>query len=122
MLLCLALWKIKRSGKVIGCKAIRASQAGKKIPENRCKELSVIVQKHFTSASSPTPEMIMQVATMDTCMKTVKFVSHKFEVVKDFARKGNFWNLRSCGANTLIEGSILSSFHHCGQWIIIMKV
>ena len=108
MLWCLALWKIQRSGKVIiGCKAIRASQAGKKIPENRCLELSLIVQKHCTSASSPTPEMIMQVASMETCMKNVKFVFHKLEVVKDFARKGNFWNLRSCGANTLlIQGSI----------------
>ena len=51
--------------------------------------------------------MIMQVATMETCMKNVKFVSLKFEVVKDFARKENFWNLGSCGANTLlIQGNI----------------
>lgn len=52
--------------------------------------LSLIVQKHCTSASSLTPEMIMQVATMETCMTNVKFVSPKFEVVKDFARKGTF--------------------------------
>ena len=74
------LRKVKSAAKAL-------SHAGKKIPEDRHRELSLIVQKHF-SASALTPEMISQAATMETHKENANFVSHGFEVVERVRSEG----------------------------------
>ena len=74
------LRKVKSAAKAL-------SHAGSKIPEDRCQELSSIVQEHF-SASALTPEMISQAATMETHKENANFASHGLEVVKRVSTEG----------------------------------
>ena len=74
------LKKVKSAAKAL-------SHAGNKIPEDRRQELSLVVQKHF-SASTLTPEMISEAATMETLKENANFVSHGFEVVKKVCAEG----------------------------------
>ena len=64
-----------------------AKALSNKIPEDIRKNLSLVVQKHF-SASVLTPEMISQAATMETYKENANFVSHGFEVVERVRSEG----------------------------------
>ena len=74
------LRKVKSAAKALNC-------AGHNLPSARHQELTCIVQKHF-KASSLTPEMIQEAATMETQKEKSNYVSHGQKVVREIREEG----------------------------------
>lgn len=74
------LKKVKSAAKAL-------NYAGGKLPNDRHKQLTLIVQKYFNT-SELTPEMITETSTIETRKENSNFVSHGQEVVKKVREEG----------------------------------